>query len=168
MKKHMIWGNRNLNLDDWRDDLLENYPELEGDESALYDLMYETNDSYLDDERVNLDIQLNAPIVVIGDLGLWDGRRMGYKLINSGNIKDCLYDNNDCVEWWVDERNNLRAISSHHDGTNYHLYRVFKENATATQRKNFLDKVYHGKVTSRDITRYTRRLGDYIGKVYGW
>ena len=52
MKKHMIWGNRNLDLDDWRDDLLENYPELEGDESALYDLMYETNDSYLDDERV--------------------------------------------------------------------------------------------------------------------
>lgn len=168
MKKYMIWSNRNLDLDDWREDLLENYPELAGDESALYDLMYETNNSYLDDERVNLDIQLSAPIVVIGDLGLWDGRRMGYKLIRSGNIKDCLYDNNDCVEWWVDERNNLRAMSSHHDGTNYLLYRVFKEEFTEAQRGHFLSKVGRGVATPKDITRYTRRLGDYIGKVYGW
>ena len=52
--------------------------------------MCETNADYLSDERVNLNIQLSQPILVIADLGLWNGRRMGYKEIPSGNIRDCL------------------------------------------------------------------------------
>ena len=48
--------------------------------------MYEINGEYLNDERENLDIQLSQPILVIGDLGMWNGRRMGYKEIASGNI----------------------------------------------------------------------------------
>lgn len=53
-------------------------------------LMYEINGDYLNDERSNLNIQLSRPILVIGDLELWHGRRMGYKEIESGNISDCL------------------------------------------------------------------------------
>ncbi len=49
--------------------------------------MYEINGDYLDDERMNLDVQLSQPILVIADLGLWHGRRMGYKEIPSGNIR---------------------------------------------------------------------------------
>ena len=30
------------------------------------------------------------------------------------------------------------------------------------------EKLYYGTVTRADITRITRRLGDEIGKVYGW
>ena len=41
--------------------------------------MYEINNRYLDDERVNLNIQLDQPILVIADLGLWNGRRPGYQ-----------------------------------------------------------------------------------------
>ena len=33
---------------------------------------------------MNLDVQLSQPILVVGDLGLWYGRRMGYKEIPSG------------------------------------------------------------------------------------
>lgn len=43
--------------------------------------MYERNSEYLDDERMNLDIQLDKPILVIVDLGLWNGRYSGYKEI---------------------------------------------------------------------------------------
>ena len=50
--------------------------------------MYERNGEYLDDERMNLDIQLDKPILVIVDLGLWNGRYSGYKEIKSGNIKE--------------------------------------------------------------------------------
>ena len=57
--------------------------------------MYEINGEYLNDERENLDIQLSQPILVIGDLGMWNGRRMGYKEIASGNIRDCLYSDTD-------------------------------------------------------------------------
>ena len=30
------------------------------------------------------------------------------------------------------------------------------------------EKIYGGVATSADITRVTERLGDEIGKVYGW
>ena len=36
------------------------------------------------------------------------------------------------------------------------------------QIENFKWKIYNGKATRADITRITRRLGDEIGKVYGW
>ena len=74
---HVIWTNYHLNYDDWADDLETEYPELPEDER--YYKMLDLNDSYLDDERANLNIQLSQPILVIADLGLWNGRRTGYK-----------------------------------------------------------------------------------------
>ena len=65
------------------------------DENELYKWMVETNKDYLSDERANLNIQLSQPIIIIGDIGRWNGRVMGYKMIDSGNIKDCLYSDTD-------------------------------------------------------------------------
>lgn len=166
-KKFLIWGNIDLNLEDWIDDIKEFYPEL-AEESEFYDIMYECNNSYLDDERGNLNIQLDQPIIVIANLGLWNGRKSGYKVINSGNIRDCLYSDTDYVEWFVDRLGDMRATATHHDGTNYYLYRVFKENISEEQMENFKEKIYEGICTRTDINRYTQRLGDYIADVYGW
>ena len=90
---HVIWSNYDLDYDDWKDDLEENYPDLSEQDRML--LMYEINSDYLDDERINLDIQLSRPILVIADLGRWNGRFDGYKEIESGNIRDCLYSETD-------------------------------------------------------------------------
>ena len=171
--RHIIWSNVNLDLDDWRDDMKEQLEENgtapdEISEDMLYQEMLETNDSYLDDERVNLNIQEAQPIIIIGDLGLWNGRFSGYKMIESGNIKDCLYSDTDYTEWYVDKLGDLRADAIHHDGTNRYLYRAFKDNATPEQIENLQDKIYSGKVTRADIMRVTKRLGDDIAKVYGF
>lgn len=169
MVKHVIWSNLNLNLDDWKEWLLEDHPNIDpDDEDALYRLMVDTNDDYLDDERCNLSIQLSQPILVVADLGLWHGRRMGYKEIESGNIRDCLYDPNEYVEWYVDGYGNLRSISIHHDGRNNCLFRARKDGTTDTQRENLKDKLYRGVATSQDISRVTRSIGKEIGRVYGW
>ena len=93
---------------------------------------------------------------------------MGYKMIDSGNIKDCLYSDTDFTEWYVDRYGDLRADAAHHDGTNYYLYRVFKEGVTESQIERLQEKIYMGKATRADITRVTKRLGDEIGRVYGW
>lgn len=165
MKKHIIWSSY-CDYEDWRYDLEHEYPDLTEDERV--ELMYSINDEYLWDERDNLDILLHDSIILIADLRLWDGRRKAYREIKSGNIADCLYANEDYITWYIDEYNNLRCEASHHDGTNYYTYRVWKEGITDTQKNNFLDKLYYGTVTSRDISRYTKRVGDYIQKVYGW
>lgn len=164
---HIIWSNLNLNLDEWRTDLADEHPDATEDE--LYDLMNEYNADYLDDERMNLNITLSAPIIVIGDLGFWHGRRMGYKEIESGNIADCLSDSDcDYLEWYVDRYGNFRCIGEHHDGENRYLYRAYKDDTTDSQRDLLKEKIYNGTVTKRDITRYTRSLGAEIRKVYGW
>ena len=163
---HLIWSNYNLDYEDWRNDLEAEYPELSEDER--YYKMLEINRDYLDDERMNLNIQLSEPILVIADLGLWTGRHSGYKQIISGNIRDCLYSEYDYTTWYVDKDGDFRCDDVHHDGTNHYLYRVFKDSATVEQREDLLDKIYRGIATQMDIDRVTRRLGDEIGKVYGW
>lgn len=171
--RHIIWSDLSLNPDDWRDsykDYLE-INELDddpNDENELYKWMVETNEEYLDDERMNLNIQLSQPIIMIGDIGRWNGRVMGYKMIDSGNIKDCLYADTDYTEWYVDKYGDFRADAAHHDGTNHYLYRVFKDGVSDTQIENLKDKIYMGKATRADITRVTRRLGDEIAAVYGF
>jgi hypothetical protein len=36
------------------------------------------------------------------------------------------------------------------------------------QKDRLKEKIYHGTATRADIVRVTKRLGDEIGKVYGW
>ncbi len=163
---HLIWSNYHLDIDDWRDDLLEEHPDAS--ESELWQLMYEQNDSYLDDERVNLNIQMAGSILVIGDLGRWNGRFSGYKEISSGNIRDCLYSDTDYSTWYVDRLGDLRCDAVHHDGTDHYLYRAYKPGVTEAQIDRLKERIYDGVATRADITRITRRLGDDIGKVYGW
>lgn len=164
--RRVVWSDINLDFENWRDDLQEQYPTASEDE--LVAKMYEINNDYLEDERANLNIQLSQSIIVIGDLGLWHGRVHGYKMIDSGNIKDCLYSDCDLNEWYVDKNGDLRCTAIHHDGRNHYLYRTFKDGITSSQIENLQDKIYAGKATRRDITRVTRRLGDEIGAVYGW
>ena len=90
--RHIIWTDY-LDYDDWKEDLEAQYPELSANERM--NLMYEINGTYFQDEKTNLDIQLSRPILVVGDLGLLHGRRMGCKEIESGNISDCLYTERD-------------------------------------------------------------------------
>lgn len=163
---HLIWSDYHLDYDDWKDDLEEEFPDLS--EHERVQMMYERNNSYLDDERCNLNIQMAMPIIIIGDLGLWNGRRTGYKEISSGNIRDCLYSDTDYTTWYVDRLGDLRCDAVHHDGTNHYLYRAFKPSVSEAQMERLKEKIYDGSVTRADITRVTMRLGDAIGKVYGW
>ena len=164
--RHIIWSNYALDYEDWRTDLEADYPDLSDRERE--NLMYEINGNYLDDERANLNIQLSQPILVIADLGRWNGRFPGYKEIESGQICDCLYGDTDYSTWFVDKNGDMRCEAIHHDGTNFYLYRAYKDGATEAQIDRLKEKIYNGTATRADITRVTRRLGDEIGKVYGW
>lgn len=165
--RHVIWSNQDLDYEkDWKQFLEAEYPELS--EFERMSLMYERNQEALEDERINLNIQLSTPILAVADLGLWNGRVQGYRIIDSGNIRDCLQTEYDFAEWYVDGRGDLRACISHHDGTNYYLYRAIKETATEAQIETLCDKIYNGGPYREALSRSTYRLGDEIGRVYGW
>lgn len=164
--RYIIWSNYNLDYKDWKDDLEAEYPDKT--ENELMQMMCEINGDYLDDERSNLNVQLSRPILVIADLGRWNGRFQGYKEIGSGNIRDCLYSDTDYSTWYVDKLGDLRCDTIHHDGTNHYLYRTYKDGVTEEQIDRLKEKIYNGAATRSDITRITRRLGDEIANVYGF
>lgn len=173
MNKHIIWSNMNLDIEDWRDGYLEELEmnnkhlpdENEDYDNELMDWMYETNNSYLDDERANLNKKVDGRILVIGDIGRWNGRVNGYKIINSHKIKDILYTDCDYVEWYGDGYD-IRCTAHHHDGTNHYLYRVIREDRNID---NLLDAIYNGEeITSGKLNYYTKSLYKDVANVYGW
>ena len=163
---HTIWTNVNLDYEDWRGELEHYYPLLSEDERK--EKMYEFNDDYLNDERINLNHILDDPIIVIADLGLWNGRRVGYKEIASGNISDCLYSNTEYADWYVDDDGEFRCDAMHHDGTNHYVYRTYRSDAPEHLRERLKEKLYDGTATEEDIDRVTRKIGIDIANIYGF
>lgn len=105
-------------------------------------------------------------IIAFTNIGTWQGVREGYKEYD--NLQDIIYGNDDYMRLYLNGNYDLYKYSSHHDGNNRVLYRYWKENLTDTQRENFLGKLYQGKATKKDISRYTRKIGVEIANYYGF
>ena len=169
MKKRIIWSNMNINPDDWKEGYKEiaeenGWEEDTDDENNLWNYIYEELDHYIDDERMNLDVTTDGRILVVADLGLWYGRRQGYRILD-GNVKNILSADVDYVEWYSDVYN-IKATAAHHDGTNYYEYRVIREDRNI---QNLLDAIYNGEeITRKKLNYYTRSLEPYVRRVYGW
>ena len=135
-------------------------------EDAIYDECYELERLWFDDVRYELKRVSEGEVIAIANLGLWDGRRGAYKVLKS--LEDILYTSCDYEKVYVDSNGDLRKDESHHDGSNSILYRYWKDGLTDEQKENFMDKIYYGKCTQKDITRYTRKAGVGIADAYGW
>ena len=170
MLNNVIWSNEDLDYErDWKDDMEAEYPDMTDDEREL--LMYELNDEYLGDERMNLNVPVAGKIAVLGDLGLWDGRRMAVKFVDVKTIGDLLdCGSYDYVTWYVDENGDLVRKGVHHDGVNYE---TFVEMLPDVDEDDVLAAMIgsreSGHKPTRDaVTKLTKKLGRRIAEVYGW
>lgn len=145
----------------------EEYAKAKLTEEKIYDECYFQNNLWFDDERANLSsVEDSGELIAIADVGTWRGTFSGYKKIK--DLPDVLYSSCDYERVYVDSNGDLRKEESHHDGSNSILYRYFKDELTDEQKDNFLDKIYNGECTQKDITRYTRKAGVGIAKMFGW
>jgi hypothetical protein len=138
-------------------------------EADVTDAMIEDERGFLaaidyENEIMILDRPLDNDILIIANLGLWSGRKTGYKILDN-NLKSIL--NAGCGDYYKVEYNgfNVVATDSHHDGTNYYTFRKIKD---PDKIEILLDKLYNGTATNSDINRYTKSLRDDIKAVYGW
>jgi len=161
----IIWNNDNYH--EWEACMKEDYPDEASREEDGIEISYERYmedcDMYLDDERGNLDIKVEGCIVAFLDLGLWDGRHQGGGIIGS-NVKDILRSECDYLDWYCD-RYNVHCRASHHDGTNYYLYRVAK---SREQAENLINAIAYKGMTKEQFMKVTKSLRPYVAKVYGW
>lgn len=135
-------------------------------EERLYDECNFINQIWYDDTENELCRFDRGELVAIANLGRWNGQCSGYKILKS--LPDVLHTNCDDEKLYIDSNGDLRKSESHHDGDNYILYRYWKEGISDTQKENFLDKIYNGECSQKDITRYTRKAGTEIAETFGW
>lgn len=163
-KKQLIWTCDSFLDEDARKEYQESRRECSGDrECKVTDEEWADEASlWLDDERTNLNKEVDGVIIAFADLGLWHGRRKGYKIIGH-NIANILHSSHD-AEWFGDSYN-IRGVEYHHDGTNYILYRVAKDMETA---QRIAEKIYSGAADEARFCRMTRSLHPYVAEIYGW
>lgn len=165
--KKVIWSNMDLTLEGWEDYIKEEeeYNDVEYTEDEKYEKIYDLNNMYFDDEMDNLGtVNLDGRILVIADLGLWDGRHQGYKIVSS-KLSNALRTDCDYAEWYVED-NDLQSKQIHHDGTNYMMYREIKEDRNI---ENLTEAIYNGETISRQkLSAYTRSLAPKVNAIYGW
>ena len=158
--KKIIWTN-DVCLEDYED-----YFKEEGimDEEEKMKKMYFLNELDFEAEMVNLDVKLPGKILVIASLGLWNGRRSGYKIMGN-NLNEILTASiGDLYEVYFDGYN-IKAKDTHHDGTNYYEFRLIRNDRNIDI---LLEKIYDDDFSRQDINNYTRSLAPYIREVYGW
>lgn len=134
-------------------------------EEAAYEAACNMNQRHLDDERELLNIQLANPILIIADIGRWNGRAAGYKIISSGNIRDILQpqvSSSECC--WYCDGYNIRCDESHHDGVNYYEYREIMD----LQKVEWLLENTNLGGAKQKIRSYTRSLAKDVAKKYGF
>lgn len=149
---------------DAREHLKEN--DFEDWETAdVTDTIYENIDMWFEDEESNLCKQLDGRILAIASMGLWNGRKSGYKILGN-NLNEVLTSSIGCDEKEVYcDAYNVYAEGYHHDGRNYVEFREIREDRNI---ENLLDKIYSGQeVSRREINYYTKSLRPYVKAVYG-
>lgn len=171
MYKRFTIYDSDINLNDWKDFIKE----TEGNMgvklsiSEAYELVEEMVSSYFEDEIANLNKDLGYPILVVADFGFWNGRRTGYKVIESGNLSDILkHCSGDNCKWYCDGYN-IRCEESHHDGTNYYTYRKIVNGYENDGIFNLLNKLYYNRPISKaTLNYYTKSIAKDVAEIYGF
>ena len=168
MKIRTIWNSEV----DITPELIKEYRDSQEDggselsEVEIMNRIYEDNNLSLQDEIVNLDIPLDHQILVIADLGLWDGRRSGYRVLPA-NVNAILRVSCGDFSHVYADAYNIRCSDTHHDGTNYYLFRELRGDTDECQP--LIDAIYNGEqIITSLLNRYSRSLLPYVADVYGW
>lgn len=147
-------------------DVIKCCPDAAHDEEIFDQIRNDMLSDKLDFIRKYAD-EAEGKLVCVGIVNTWSGRFIGLKSIDTYDVGKCFEsnENNAYITWGIDVYNNLVGILTHHDGTNYMLYRAYKPLLSDRQIDNFEMKVCNGKITNYDISVYTESLGKYLKNI---
>ena len=140
------------------------FTEEEITQEAITDRIYEDLEDTFEDECYNLNKKLEGNILAIANMGLWNGRKTGYKVL-SNNLQEILTSSIGCNEKEIYfDGFNIKAKGHHHDGTNYIEFRMIRPNRNINK---LLDKIYMNQpITRNEINYYTKSLRKEIKAIY--
>lgn len=109
-----------------------------------------------------MDVQLENSIIVFADVARWNGRKAGYQIINSGNIKDIFrsfVSGQTFLKFYCDSYN-ICCDEEHHDGVNHYVFRELKEPDYTADDIYWFDK--SGSFSKAKINKNTKSLCQYF------
>ena len=169
-KINEIWNYDTCAYD--KEEMKQEYEEIYGetpDEEELDRFIEDTNDMFLDDERSNVEFYEKQygqkTYIILADLGLWDGRAEGGKIIKGlwNAISKCFEDYNHIYEY----RRRLCVDAIHHDGTNH-----FQIKELTPRGLEYIEK--NPYMPDRELHQHLFRDSHYSNEVklfktiYGW
>ncbi len=167
--KHTIFNSDStaFDFDEMKKEISENndVPVEDISDEAVWDYIGHSIENWYDDERLNLNQELDNFVICIADLGLWNGRRSAYKLLGK-NLNSILYTTGDSYEVYVED-GEVMAKDIHHDGTNYYNWRVLKSGLSNAKINDLLDSIVEGDAEEK-IRKYTKSLAPYVKRIYGF
>ena len=166
MERYTIWSNLDVKLEDWRERVLADSPELADDAEGMERRMYELNNLLLLDARINFDESLDAPILALGEVQVGEESAPVYKLYPSGNPSEIFYTDSAVAEWYVDTDGELKSFHQYPGGTITVRYRVFKENTEPEIVQRLAELAGRGLLAEELLRDYTVRLGEHAAKIY--
>ena len=158
-KKHIIWES-NPDPDDYAEAFMEY-----DDGRDIYQFVYDEVEQWLDDEKCNLDVDCEQ-IVCIADVGLWDGRRVGFRFLGT-NVKSIFMSDSCDRHTYYSDGDEVRCDAVHHDGTNHYLFRMLKEDVDKDDFEGAFLEARKGELDAV-VEKYTDILAPIVNKVYGW
>ena len=139
------------------------------DEDELENFIEDINAMHLDDERYNVKCYEKEhdvkTYVILADLGLWNGRAEGGKIIKGlwNAISKCFEDYNHIYEY----RRRLCVDAIHHDGTNHFQIKEltpkgleYVENHPYMSDRELHHRLFKDSHYSHEVTMFK--------KMYGW
>lgn len=160
--KTIIWQDIDIDPDIHQEFFDEFYPDAT--EAERWEMAVETNANYLDDERDNLNKPAGGRIVVFADVGLWYGRRDGYKILDSDRLSGIfnLDDGCDYHEFTLEDGECCGA-GIHHDGRNNYIFRALR----ADLDDDTYNAALENDLTFDELWDATRSIAHDIAEIYG-
>ena len=135
---------------------------------SFIDWHEENNSDWYSCEKENLNVDLGVDIIAIADLGLWNGRRLGYKRLGSNLNEILTFFGCDYVKIFAEERN-IKSLAIHHDGTHCVRFRKWKDDTTEAQRERVLEAIYNQSDAAQAlISRFTCSIYSDVKEIFGW
>lgn len=139
-------------------------------EYIIYDSESDTEGIDFSYEQGKLNVELDGwygCMIVIADLGLWDGRHKGYRMMGGRTLNMAFnaFQGNSYKLVYDSDTDDVKGVDNHHDGTNYYTFREVRKGRDISELQ---DLIYSERATQDDIDKYTKPLGKYVRRVYGW
>lgn len=166
-REHTIWSNDPEEIEA----IMEGYnAECDAEDEKLdYEAAAELCDEYRHDEILNLQSANGREILAIADLGRWNGRHTGYKTYSKlTEVLRRLPSYSAYVRFYVDENGEFCGHFSHHDGTDYIIYRERRADCSDDDWDRLTDAIYNNDDYDALLEYCTTPVGPKIQKVYGW